>query len=84
MSKQEWIHKLTSRKFWVAVAAFLGSIYSSITALNSPSEKVQVAGTVCGILGMAITAAVYSSSEAKVDAARLDQEYTNTNINKTE
>lgn len=69
MSKEQIIQKLTSRKFWICVAAFLGSIATSIAGINSGSDTVTSIGTVCAI----ISAAIYAAAEAKVDAARLEK-----------
>ena len=58
-------NKLKSRKFWMAVASFLGSIGVSITGLMSANEKVVMVGTICMILSTAI----YQTCESIVDAA---------------
>lgn len=57
--------KLTSRKFWAAVAAFLLSLSNSIAGLASGNQKLVTVGTICGVL----SAAIYAFSEAYVDAA---------------
>ena len=56
--------KLTSRKFWVCVAAFLASIATSVSGLTSDNETIVVIGMVCSIL----SAAIYSFCEAWVDS----------------
>lgn len=56
--------KLTSRKFWVCVAAFLGSIATSISGIVTDNQTVTIIGTVCGI----ISAAIYAFCEAWVDS----------------
>lgn len=56
--------KLTSRKFWICVAAFLASIGTSIAGLHSQNEIIVVIGTVCSIL----SAAIYAFAEAWVDS----------------
>lgn len=58
------MNKLTSRKFWICVAAFLASIGTSIAGLNSENEIIIVIGSICTIL----SAAIYSFAEAFVDA----------------
>lgn len=58
-------NKLTSRKFWISVAAFLGSVAVSIAGIHSGNEAVTTVGVVCGVL----SAAVYAACEAYVDAA---------------
>ena len=64
--KEDFIRKITSRKFIITVAAFLGSIGTSISGLQTNNEIVATVGIVCGI----ISAAIYTASEAYVDAAR--------------
>lgn len=60
------IRKLTSRKFWICVAAFLASVATSVTGLQSNNQIIASIGIVCSI----ISAAIYASAEAYVDAAR--------------
>ena len=55
--------KLTSRKFWMCVAAFLASIATSIAGITTDNQTVIIIGTVCGIL----SAAIYAFCEAWVD-----------------
>ena len=57
--------KLTSRKFWICVAAMLASIATSISGLHSGNEVIVTIGVVCGV----ISAAIYAFCEAWVDAA---------------
>jgi hypothetical protein len=57
--------KLTSRKFWLAVAAFLGSIGSSVAGLMTDNQTVASIGVVCAML----SAAIYAAAESMVDAA---------------
>ena len=57
--------KLTSRKLWITIAAFLGSIATSIAGLNIGSEVVAGVGIGCGV----VSTAIYVASEAAVDAA---------------
>ena len=56
-------NKLTSRKFWICVAAFLASIATSIAGLASANTTVVAIGTTAGIL----SAAIYAFCEAWVD-----------------
>lgn len=56
--------KLTSRKFWICVAAFLGSIATSISGIVTNNQTITIIGTVCGI----ISAAIYAFCEAWVDS----------------
>ena len=58
------MNKLTSRKFWICVAAFLASIGTSIAGIKSDNEAIVLIGTVSTIL----SAAIYAFCEAWVDA----------------
>jgi len=64
------MNKLTSRKFWICVAAFLASIAMSIAGLCTTNETVTIIGTVCGIL----SAAIYAFCEAWVDSKAVEKE----------
>lgn len=66
MNKDDMIRKLTSRKFWLALAAMLASIATSIAGITTADETVTVIGTVCGVA----SAAIYAAAEAYVDACR--------------
>lgn len=57
--------KLSSRKFWISVAAFLGSIAVSVSGIVTGEKWVTIIGTVCGVL----SAAIYAACEAAVDSA---------------
>ena len=59
-------NKLTSRKFWLSAAAFLGSIAVSVSGIQTGSETVTSIGIACGVL----SAAIYAAAEAYVDANR--------------
>lgn len=61
--------KLTSRKFWICVAAFLGSIATSISGIVTDNQTVIITGTVCGIL----SAAIYAFCEAAIDAKAVNK-----------
>lgn len=58
--------KLTSRKFWLATAAFLGSIGGSIAGIATGNDWVTSVGMVCAML----SAAIYAAMEAIVDYGR--------------
>lgn len=60
--------KLTSRKFWISVAAFLGSIAASIAGITTGEKWITITGVVCGTL----SAAIYAAAEAYTDAAHAD------------
>lgn len=55
--------KLTSRKFWICVAAFLGSVAASISGVVTDNKYVTTVGIVAGVL----SAAIYAACEAWVD-----------------
>lgn len=76
MDKKDWVRKLTSRKLWITVAAFIASIATSIAALNTDNEVVAGIGIVCGMLA----AAIYAASEAYVDAASVSSETKSTTV----
>lgn len=59
----DWKRKLTSRKFWISVAAMLGSIATSIAGLAISNDTVAAIGMVCGV----VSAAIYAAAEAYVD-----------------
>ena len=42
--------KLTSRKFWISVAAFLGSIAVSISGIVTGEKWITITGTVSSIV----------------------------------
>ena len=60
--------KLTSRKFWICVAAMLGSIASSIAGIQTGNDTITTLGVICGV----ISAAIYSFCEAWVDGKALE------------
>ena len=61
----DWKSKLTSRKFWICVAAFLASIATSISGIAVANDSIIGIGIVCGV----ISAAIYAAAEAAVDSA---------------
>lgn len=63
-------NKLASRKFWMSVAAFLGSIGTAIVGLSLENEKIILVGVVASILSQGI----YAACEAYVDAAKKEQD----------
>ncbi|MCD8364795.1 MAG: hypothetical protein LUC83_03080 [Clostridiales bacterium] len=62
--------KLTSRKFWISCAAFLGSIGTSIAGLQTGSESIATIGIVCAV----ISAAIYAAAEAATDIANISKD----------
>lgn len=83
MNWQELGRKLSSRKLWMAIAAFLASFAMSIAGLTTANSTVTSIGIVCGML----SAAIYAAAEAYVDAASAssttEQKVTNVNANTT-
>ena len=65
--------KLKSRKFWICVAAFLGSVATSIAGLCTSNQTVVIIGTVCGIF----SAALYAACEAYVDGKAVNTDVLN-------
>lgn len=61
--------KLTSRKFWICVAAFLGSVATSISGIVTDNQYVTAIGVTAGIL----SAAIYAFCEAWVDSKAVDK-----------
>lgn len=60
--------KLTSRKFWICVAAMLASIATSIAGIQTGNATITTIGTVCGI----VSAAIYAFCEAWVDSKAVE------------
>ncbi|MBR2256528.1 MAG: hypothetical protein IJ899_04135 [Blautia sp.] len=63
-------NKLMSRKFWISVAAFLGSIAASVAGLAMEEKWITITGVICGML----SAAIYAACESAVDKAHVDPE----------
>ena len=70
--------KLTSRKFLISVAAFLGSFGTGITGLATGNQTLAMAGGAC----MVLSAAIYAGCEAYVDAAAAGIDTTSGNVTK--
>lgn len=62
--------KLTSRKFWVMVAAFLGSVGASIAGISGADPGLTKFGLACAV----ISAAIYAAAEAYTDGKRADHD----------
>lgn len=62
--KNDIIKKLTSRKFWICVAAFLGSVAASISGIATGNQTIATIGVIAGVL----SAAIYAAAEAYIDA----------------
>ena len=62
--------KLKSRKFWVCVAAFLGSIATSISGIVTDNQTITTIGVVCGV----VSAAIYAFCEAWGDSKAVNRQ----------
>lgn len=62
--------KFTSRKFLMALAAFLGSLGTSITGLFTGTKCAIIIGNIC----MMLSAAIYAGAEAFVDAKAVEKD----------
>jgi len=60
------VDKLKSRKMWLSIAAFLGSIGMSVAGLATDNTTIATVGIVCSML----SAAIYSAAEAYIDASK--------------
>ena len=67
--KDDLIKKLTSRKFWLCVAAFLGSVATSISGIVTDNKYVVTIGVVAGIL----SAGLYAFCEAWIDGKAVQE-----------
>ena len=65
------MNKLTSRKFWISVAAFLGSIAASVAGLATGEKWITITGVVCGML----SAAIYAAAEAYTDGQHTEYKH---------
>ena len=62
------MNKYLSRKFLICVAAFLGSVGTSMIGLFQNCPMCVVAGNIC----MMLSAGIYAAMEAIVDAAAVN------------
>ncbi len=75
MSKDDWIRKLTSRKFWVTLANFIVNLVVFIQSPEGSSERITAlvlatGGFVAYIVGEGLA----DASGAKADVIMLDDE----------
>lgn len=68
MAKEDWIRKLTSRKFWLAVVALVSGLLIAFNVDAEMTEKVS------GIIMSAASVIAYIIGEGLVDAERKDEE----------
>lgn len=64
MTKQDWVRKLTSRKFWLALAGLITGI---VSFFQHPTTDAECITSLILALGSVVA---YSISEGLVDAAR--------------
>ena len=64
------MEKLTSRKFWICVAAMLASIATSIAGITTSNQTILAIGTICGVA----SAAIYAFCEAWVDGKAVEKQ----------
>ena len=64
MTKQDWIRKLTSRKFWVALAGLVAGL---VSFLRNPSTDVE---KITGLILSLGAVVAYVVGEGLVDASR--------------
>lgn len=69
MTREEILRKITSRKFWICVAAFLGSVAASISGIVTDNHTVTSIGVIAGVL----SAAIYAAAEAYVDGKAVEK-----------
>lgn len=68
MDKIDWIRKLTSRKFWLAIAGFVSGL---IVAFGGSSETAE---TVSGVILAGASVIGYLLAEGLTDAARKEDD----------
>lgn len=61
--------KYLSRKFIISAAAFLGSLGTSITAMQTGNRVVAAIGLICSMF----SAAFYAACEAAVDKTKKEE-----------
>lgn len=65
MNKIDWVRKLTSRKFWLAVCTFVGGMILAFGGTESSEQ------TVCGCIMSGAAVLAYIIGEGLTDAASL-------------
>ena len=73
MKKIDWVGKLTSRKFWMAIASFVTMVATSFGAAESDAAQItaliMAGATVIGyIIGEGLTDAARSGETPKEDS----------------
>lgn len=72
MKKIDWVRKLTSRKFWVAVVSFVSMMVVAFGGSESAAEQISAlvmagATAVAYIIGEGLTDAASAGDAAKTD-----------------
>ena len=62
--------KLTSRKFWICIAAALASLGTGISGIVVGNQTLAVIGSVCTV----VSAAIYAFCEAWVDGKAVNND----------
>jgi hypothetical protein len=61
--------KLSSRKFWVMIAAILGSLGTGISGIIAGNQTLAIVGSICTV----VSAAIYAGVEAYVDGKAVEK-----------
>lgn len=64
MNKEDWLRKLTSRKFWLAIA---GLVVGAVNFLKQPTSDAEAITSLIMALGSVVA---YIIGEGLIDAAR--------------
>ena len=67
--------KLSSRKFWVMIAAILGSLGTGISGIIAGNQTLAIVGSICTV----VSAAIYAGVEAYVDGKAVEKNTEDTN-----
>lgn len=78
MDKEYWIRKLTSRKFWVALIAFITSMMMAFQADNETIQRVSA------VIMAGATALAYIIGEGMIDAESVKSNNDNKKEEETE
>ena len=78
MDKEYWIRKLTSRKFWVALIAFITSMMMAFQADNETIQRVSA------VIMAGATALAYIIGEGMIDAESVKSNNSNKKEEETE
>lgn len=74
-------NKLTSRKFWLAVAAFCASVGASVAGFADDNTTIAGIGLFCSIFSAAVYAAAESYVDGKSLSSKTEAVVTTTNVN---